>query len=143
MNDSNFSSQQRTIFTCIYITIHFSCFNCPDHIWVQFLHHGGVGFHHSTTRNGVISLAKGIRTLEKLVSDSKIILSCRAIVQVLCSYSTLPLYALVSQVNWHKFSYYIETYCQYSSITFTISVSRHRWGISSSKQFSMSSRKDL
>ena len=76
------------------------------HIWIQFMHHGETRLHYHKTCYGVILRGENMEhiILASLCvshhSHAHVIFSvCSVIVQVLCSYCTIPLYALVTQVR--------------------------------------------
>lgn len=71
-------------------------------IWFWFLHHGTSQVHNPQTHHRVIIIAiitKKLLDLEMSNLWLCFFLLFRVLVQLLCSYSTLPLYALVTQVQ--------------------------------------------
>jgi hypothetical protein len=56
-------------------------FPYADHVWIRLMHNGASSFYRAEACYRVVLPA------------------CRAVIQLLCSYSTLPLYAIVTQVR--------------------------------------------
>lgn len=94
-------SQLYNYFSCNRLLCHLLVTNHAEHLWISLMYHGRFGLPHSKTCHWVINsyFPPSFSWCINSLTNNWIICMCSVIIQVLCSYSTLPLYAIVTQVN--------------------------------------------